>query len=179
MPLGCHTVFIMPETSPWIAIVDDDTSVLKALQRTLRVRALQSKTFESAREFLASLPDGLPECLIVDLQMPEMTGLELHHQLTRSGIHIPTIIITAHSDIRLRERSETHRCSLPSTLRRDTTPRLKSKEGPGHEPYQRAPARWRISSTVGFVVRSYWKIRKVSSDQRISSVETLQPKLPV
>jgi len=107
MPLGCHTVFIMPETSPWIAIVDDDTSVLKALQRTLRVRALQSKTFESAREFLASLPDGLPECLIVDLQMPEMTGLELHHQLTRSGIHIPTIIITAHSDIRLRERSET------------------------------------------------------------------------
>ena len=96
----------MPVTSPWIAIVDDDPSVLKALQRTLRIRALLSKTFGSAREFLASLPDGLPECLIVDLQMPEMTGLELHHQLTRSGIHIPTIIITAHSDIRLRERSE-------------------------------------------------------------------------
>src|SRR5712671_372429 len=106
MPLGCHTVFIMPETSPWIAIVDDDTSVLKALQRTLRVRALQSKTFESAREFLTSLPDGLPECLIADLQMPEMTGLELHHHLTRSGIQIPTIIITAHGDIRVRERCE-------------------------------------------------------------------------
>ena len=40
MPSGCHTVVIMPETSPWIAIVDDDPSVLKALQRTLRVRAL-------------------------------------------------------------------------------------------------------------------------------------------
>ena len=106
MPPDCHTFLIMPETSPWIAIVDDDPSVLKALRRTLRVRALQSKTFESAREFLASLPDGLPECLIVDLQMPEMTGLELHHQLTRSGIHIPTIIITAHSEIIVRERSE-------------------------------------------------------------------------
>jgi FixJ family two-component response regulator len=96
----------MPETSPWIAIVDDDPSVLKALRRTLRVRALPSKTFGSAQEFLASLSDGLPECLIVDLQMPEMTGLELHHHLMRSGIHIPTIIITAHSEIRVRERSE-------------------------------------------------------------------------
>jgi CheY-like chemotaxis protein len=43
----------------------------------------KSKTFGSAQEFLASLPDGLPECLIVDLQMPDMTGLELHHHLTR------------------------------------------------------------------------------------------------
>src|SRR3981189_1259290 len=93
-------------TSPWIAIVDDDPSVLKALQRTLRVRALLSKTYGSAQEFLASLPDGLPECLIVDLQMPVMTGLELHQHLTRSGIQIPTIIITAHSDLRIRERSE-------------------------------------------------------------------------
>jgi FixJ family two-component response regulator len=96
----------MAEIAPWIAIVDDDPSVLKALSRTLRVRALQSKTFESAHEFLASLPEGLPECLIADLQMPEMTGLELHHHLTRSGIQIPTIIITAHGDIRVRERSE-------------------------------------------------------------------------
>jgi FixJ family two-component response regulator len=50
----------MPEASPWIAIVDDDPSVLKALQRTLRVRAFQSKTFSSAQDFLDSLPDGLP-----------------------------------------------------------------------------------------------------------------------
>ena len=76
---------------------------------TLFARSLISKTYESAHEFLASLPDGLPECLIVDLQMPEMTGLELHHQLTRSGIYIPTIIITAHTDIRVRERSEAAR----------------------------------------------------------------------
>jgi FixJ family two-component response regulator len=96
----------MADTSPWIAIVDDDPSVLKALTRALRVRAFQSKTYGSAQEFLASLPDGLPECLIVDLQMPEMTGLELHHHLMRNGIHIPTIIITAHSDIRTRERCE-------------------------------------------------------------------------
>src|ERR1700704_2046376 len=93
-------------TSPWIAIVDDDPSVLKALQRTLRIRALLSKTFGSAQEFLTSLPDGLPECLIVDLQMPGMTGLELHDCLRRQGIAIPTIIITAHNDNRVRERPE-------------------------------------------------------------------------
>jgi FixJ family two-component response regulator len=96
----------MPEFSPWIAIVDDDPSVLKALGRTLRVRTFQSRTFGSAQEFLASLPDGLPECLIVDLQMPDMTGLELHNHLTHRGIHIPTIIITAHRDNRVRERPE-------------------------------------------------------------------------
>jgi FixJ family two-component response regulator len=96
----------MADTSPWIAIVDDDPSVLKALTRALRVRAFQSKTYGSAQELLASLPEGLPECLIVDLQMPAMTGLELHYHLIRNGIHIPTIIITAHSDIRTRERCE-------------------------------------------------------------------------
>ena len=96
----------MHETLPWIAIVDDDASVLKALRRMLLVRGFQSKTFGSAQQFLTVLPDGLPECLIVDLQMPEMTGLELHHHLTRRGTQIPTIIITAHDDIRVRERAE-------------------------------------------------------------------------
>ena len=95
----------MAEASGWIAIVDDDLSVLKALKRSLRIRGLQSKTYESAQQFIGSLNDGLPECLIVDLQMPEMTGLELHQTLTRIGIEIPTIIITAHSDARVRERS--------------------------------------------------------------------------
>jgi FixJ family two-component response regulator len=96
----------MPEASPWIAIVDDDRSVLKALERTLRVRAFQSKAFGSAQEFLNSLCDGLPKCLIVDLQMAGMTGLELHHHLMCRGVRIPTIIITAHADNRVRERPE-------------------------------------------------------------------------
>ena len=51
----------------WIAIVDDDPSVLRALTRLLRTRALHAKTFGSAEAFLAALPAGLPACLIVDL----------------------------------------------------------------------------------------------------------------
>jgi FixJ family two-component response regulator len=96
----------MAEVSPWIAIVDDDPSVLKALTRLLRVRALQAKTYASAKEFLAALPDGLPQCLIVDLQMPEMSGLELLQHMARVGLRIPAIVITAHSDERARERCE-------------------------------------------------------------------------
>ena len=93
----------MAEAPQWIAIVDDDPSVLKALSRLLRTRGLHARTYSSAREFLAALPAGLPQCLIVDLQMPEMTGLELQRQLNREGIHIPTIVITAHNEIEMRE----------------------------------------------------------------------------
>lgn len=94
----------MAQPSPWIAIVDDDPSVLKALARLLRTRHLESRTFTTAREFLAVLPDGRPECLIVDLQMPEMDGLELQNHLIFSGIRIPTIVITANTEAAMRER---------------------------------------------------------------------------
>lgn len=96
----------MTKSPPWIAVVDDDPSVLKALVRLLHARALRARTFGSAREFLATLPEGLPICLIVDLQMPEMGGLELLQHLTRSGIQIPTIVITAYNEIGVRERCE-------------------------------------------------------------------------
>jgi FixJ family two-component response regulator len=94
------------EVSGWIAIVDDDPSVLKALTRSLRVRSLLTKTYASAQEFLAALPDGLPACLIVDLQMPGMTGLELLQHLKSRGIHIPAIVITAYGDPAAREHCE-------------------------------------------------------------------------
>jgi FixJ family two-component response regulator len=96
----------MGGASPWIAIVDDDRSVLKALTRLLRTRGFQAKNYGSAREFLAALPEGLPECLIVDLQMPEKSGLELHQHLRLKGIDIPTIIITAHDEGGARQRCE-------------------------------------------------------------------------
>ena len=84
---------------------------LKALARLLRALALEVRTYTSARDFLDGLPAGLPVCLIVDLQMPEMSGLELQHQLTRSGIWIPTIVITAHNEVSTRERCEAAGCA--------------------------------------------------------------------
>jgi FixJ family two-component response regulator len=93
----------MGKTSPLIAIVDDDPSVLKALARLLRTRSFSATTYLSGTQFLDSLAEGLPDCLLLDLQMPGMTGLELQQALTRRGIRIPTIIITAHNEGGMRE----------------------------------------------------------------------------
>ena len=89
-----------------IAIVDDDASVLKALSRLLGTCSYRTTTYRSAREFLDSLRHATPECLVVDMQMPEVTGLDLLHHLTRHGIRIPTIVITGQDEAGLRERCE-------------------------------------------------------------------------
>jgi len=94
----------MTELSRRIAAVDDDPSVLKALARLIRTRSLNVETYRSAERFLAALPDNAPACLIVDLHMPEMSGLELQEHLKRSGLSIPTIVITAHDDPGARAR---------------------------------------------------------------------------
>ena len=78
--------------------MDDDPAVLKALSRLLRSRSFRARTYGSGREFLAALQTERPECLIVDLQMPEMNGLELQQHLVSNGINIPAILITAHGD---------------------------------------------------------------------------------
>jgi FixJ family two-component response regulator len=87
-----------------VAIVDDDPAVLKGLRRLLQTRMTGVDTYESADLFLAALQRGRPDCLIVDLQMPGMTGIELAHRLVTMGIHIPTIVITAFDGPGTRER---------------------------------------------------------------------------
>jgi FixJ family two-component response regulator len=87
-----------------VAIVDDDASVRKALMRVLQASSYTVETFESAIEFLGSLNQHIPDCLIADLQMPSMGGLELRISLTRAGFEIPTIIISAHDESGSRER---------------------------------------------------------------------------
>jgi FixJ family two-component response regulator len=94
----------MIKSASVIAIVDDDPSVLKALARLLATRSIRTRTFGSAAQFLAALSEGRPDCLIADLQMPEMTGLELQRRLTHIGVTIPTIIITAHDEDGMREQ---------------------------------------------------------------------------
>jgi FixJ family two-component response regulator len=96
----------MSKPAGWIAIVDDDLSVLRALKRLLRLRAFEAKGYGSAQDLLAALPQGLPDCMILDLHMPDMNGFELLQHLKRKGVRIPTIIMTAHDDAGVRGRCE-------------------------------------------------------------------------
>jgi len=75
--------------------------------RLLRASSYTVETFESASAFLASLTQRIPDCLVADLQMPSMDGLELQISLNRAGIAIPTIIISAHDAPGSRERCGT------------------------------------------------------------------------
>ena len=81
-----------------IAVVDDDPSVRKALARLLRASDLDADAYGSAQQFLESLQTSAPDCLVLDLQMPEMNGLALQRELGRAGIRLPIVVITGHDE---------------------------------------------------------------------------------
>jgi FixJ family two-component response regulator len=85
-----------------VAIVDDDDLIRSALQGMLKSVGLRSRAFASAEEFLASGQQQQTACLIADIRMPGMSGLELQARLNAEHCRIPTIFITAHGDTRMR-----------------------------------------------------------------------------
>jgi len=86
------------ERRPFIAVVDDDPSVRKAVQRLLRTAQMDAETYASGEAFLARPVDRDPDCIVVDVRMPGMSGPELRSQLLTLGRHIPTVYITAHTE---------------------------------------------------------------------------------
>ena len=94
----------MPTTT-LIAIVDDDHSVREALTSLVRSLGYAAVAFECAEHLLRSKGRHRLSCLIADVQMPGMSGLELHDRLVASGERIPMILITAFPDEKLRERA--------------------------------------------------------------------------
>jgi CheY-like chemotaxis protein len=94
----------LPRTAV-IAIVDDDQSVREALTSLVRSLGYGAIAFECAEDLLNSKRRRRVSCLIADVQMPGMTGPELHHRLVSSGEPIPTVLITAFPDARARERA--------------------------------------------------------------------------
>jgi FixJ family two-component response regulator len=90
--------------NPRIAVVDDDLAVREALTRLLEASSYEVQTFADAIEFITALSKGIPDCLVVDLQMPDMTGLELQHYLVKASFVIPVIVVTAYDEPGSRER---------------------------------------------------------------------------
>jgi FixJ family two-component response regulator len=93
------------QPSGHVAIVDDDASTRRALMRLLRIHGINGETYPSARAFLEALASHLPDCMIVDVNMPDMTGIELQYELLKCNVRIPTIVITASDDKNIAARA--------------------------------------------------------------------------
>ena len=89
----------MSEADAMIFVVDDDASIREALQRLLRSVGLQVTTFASAHEFLHHRGADVPGCLVLDVRLPGLSGLDLQHELAAAQLDLPIIFITGYGDI--------------------------------------------------------------------------------
>lgn len=87
-----------------VAVIDDDPSVRRALQRILKVMDVSVEGYASGEEFLASLQRQQPDCVVLDLHMPGMSGLEVQEQLNDLEERPPVIIVTGHHEPGMRRR---------------------------------------------------------------------------
>jgi FixJ family two-component response regulator len=89
----------MSDPGPVVFVVDDDPSIRDALTGLLRSVGLRVETFGSAREFLTRQPADAPGCLVLDVRLPGLSGLDLQRELAAAQITMPIIFITGHGDI--------------------------------------------------------------------------------
>ena len=95
----------MDDTKPMIYVLDDEPTVGMALHRLIRSVGLAVQTFTSAQEFLnAKLPD-VPGCLVLDVRLPDLSGLDLQQELATANIDLPIIFVTGHGDIPMSVRA--------------------------------------------------------------------------
>jgi FixJ family two-component response regulator len=89
----------MPENNPVVYVVDDDPSIRDALDSLIRSVGFRTQTFASAQDFLKGARPDAPGCLVLDVRLPGLSGLDLQRELARVDIRIPIIFITGHGDI--------------------------------------------------------------------------------
>jgi RNA polymerase sigma factor (sigma-70 family) len=93
------------ETKPVVYVVDDDSAVREALDSLIRSAGFGVETFVGAKDFLHSKLSGIPGCLVLDVQLPGLSGLDLQRELTLAKIDLPIIFITGHGDIPMSVRA--------------------------------------------------------------------------
>jgi FixJ family two-component response regulator len=95
----------MTNAAPLVFVVDDDASIRTALSRLVRSAGLGVETFASAQQFLRYERPATPACLVLDVQLPGLDGLELQHQLNEENAALPIVFITGHGDIPMSVRA--------------------------------------------------------------------------
>jgi FixJ family two-component response regulator len=95
----------MKDSDPIVFVVDDDAAVRDSVQRLIASVGLRVQTFGSTRDFLASKRPEAPACLVLDVRLPDSSGLELQRDLAQANVHIPIIFITGHADVPMTVRA--------------------------------------------------------------------------
>ena len=95
----------MTSTTPLIAIVDDEEPICRALGRLIRSAHLDAETFPSGGEFLETISDRRPDCVVLDLHMPKVDGFRVQEWLAQAGLRIPVIAITGRDTPETRARA--------------------------------------------------------------------------
>jgi FixJ family two-component response regulator len=95
----------MKETEAIVFVIDDDALIRDGIRSLLQSIGLRAMTYGSAQEFLTAKRPDAPACLVLDVRMPGLSGLDLQRQLGEVGIHVPIIFITGHGDIPMTVRA--------------------------------------------------------------------------
>lgn len=103
--MGTFAALAVSEMGTTVFIVDDDQAVRAAMSLLVECCGWETRTYASAREFLEAYSPGQPGCLLLDLEMPGMSGLEVQEWLAKREIPLPVIVVTAHEDDALARRA--------------------------------------------------------------------------
>jgi FixJ family two-component response regulator len=95
----------MTDLDPIVFVIDDDVSVRDAIRKLISSVGLRVETFGSTREFLSSRRLDAPACLVLDVRLPDVSGLEFQRELAEAGVNIPIIFITGHADVAMSVRA--------------------------------------------------------------------------
>src|SRR5579863_5511458 len=93
------------QSESMVFVVDDDASIRDAVKSLLKSVGLRAEAFGSTEEFVRAARPEIPSCLVLDVRLPGMSGLELQEELAKTGIRIPIIFVTAHGDIPMTSRA--------------------------------------------------------------------------
>jgi FixJ family two-component response regulator len=106
--IGAHRMPLESDQKAIVHVVDDDPSMRQALEDLFLSIGLEARTYATARDFLAIAVPDAPGCLVIDIRLPDVSGLDLQEQLTLMGVHLPIVVMTGYGDIPMSVRAMKH-----------------------------------------------------------------------
>jgi FixJ family two-component response regulator len=106
--MGGRAMPLQSDQKAIVHVVDDDPSMREALQDLFLSIGLETRTYATARDFLATAVSDAPGCLVIDIRLPDMNGLDFQLQLTQTGVRLPVVMMTGYGDIPMSVRAMKH-----------------------------------------------------------------------